>query len=196
MRNFAASSLSTLSSAGFSLDHILVSSTLQARSSKSSASVSRVAACLDLRPGIDLLGWLGSSSFFIVILALTSTTSIWGAVYGCHLRLPRPSLSGKGTSDALNDAGGLARGSGGWLLASVAGLAGCRLGILYPGARGCEHTTVAVAVFLGVLEEVLGRGSTVTRLVFLVMGSKGPKVVLAGQPIFSLNSGSWSLDTM
>ena len=113
MRNFAASSLSTSSSAALSLDRLLVSSTLRAQSSRSSASISRVAARLDLRPEIDLLGWLRSSSFFIVVLELTSTTSIWGAVWVRHFLLSKPSPSGKEISDALSDAGGLAGGSGG-----------------------------------------------------------------------------------
>ena len=67
---------------------------------------------------------------------------------------------------------------------------------MYPGARGCEHAAVTVAALLGVLEEVLGQGSTVTWLIFMVMDKRGPKVALSVQPIISLNSGNWSLNTI
>ena len=72
---------------------------------------------------MDLLGWLRSSSLSMAVLACTSTTSILGDVLVCHRLFPRPSPSGKGTSDALSDAGGLVGGSAGGLLASGAGLA-------------------------------------------------------------------------
>ena len=89
---------------------------------------------------MDLLGWLRSSSLSISVLTRTSATSILGDVLVCLL--PRPSPSGKELSDALGDAGGLAGGSGGWLLVSGAELVCGHLGILYPGGTGCEQMAV------------------------------------------------------
>ena len=49
---------------------------------------------------------------------------------------------------------------------------------------------------LDIPEEVLGREVTATRLWLLVVGSRGPNVLLVGQPIAVLKVRYCSLDTM
>ena len=63
-------------------------------------------------------------------------------------------------------------------------------------ANGWEFVTVADTGLLSTGGLLLGRGVTTTRLIFLVTGNKGPKVMSVDQFIASLNVGNWSPETM
>ena len=131
---------------------------------------------------MSLLGGLRSSKLSNGVRAPTSITSRRGSVVVRHLLFPIPSPPGEGALGAPGTTGGLAGGSVDRLAVSGSESTRDLLGIRYPGVNVLAHSSRILT------EEVLSLGLPAVWWRFSTVGSNGPNVLFAGQPISFLKA--------